>query len=52
MNLQVDSVFLWVSDLEESSARHEALGFVAGPRHDRSGTFSDPDGTEIQLLER
>jgi predicted enzyme related to lactoylglutathione lyase len=112
MPLQVDTVFVWVNDLEESLAWYRALGLAAGPRYDawqtmeiggeakfalhqgkreagpstavisfrvddlqaeiervgregirpvdeitetgaaRFATFVDPDGNEIQLLER
>jgi catechol 2,3-dioxygenase-like lactoylglutathione lyase family enzyme len=110
--LQVDTVFIWVTDLDESLGWYEAIGFEPGPRYDtwqvmnvdgetrfalhqgirsegpstavvsfrvddlkaevarlaemgieprddltdsgtaRFSTFIDPDGNEIQLLER
>jgi catechol 2,3-dioxygenase-like lactoylglutathione lyase family enzyme len=112
MTLQVDTVFVWVNDLEESLDWYQVLGFTPGPRYDtwqtmeidgeskfalhqgiresgpstavisfrvddlhaeidrleqegirpldqitdtgptRFVTFADPDGNEIQLLER
>jgi catechol 2,3-dioxygenase-like lactoylglutathione lyase family enzyme len=112
MSLQVDTVFVWVNDMETALAWYETLGFEPGPRYDtwqmmnmagetrfalhqgirpegpatavlsfrvgdleaeierlaghgitpvdeitdsgtaRFVTFADPDGNEIQLLER
>ena len=112
MALQVDTVFIWVTDLDESLGWYRAIGFEPGPRYDtwqvmkvdgetrfaihqgirsegpstavvsfrvadlkaevarlaemgiaarddltdsgtaRFNTFIDPDGNEIQLLER
>lgn len=112
MGLQVDTVFIWVTDLDESLGWYKAIGFEPGPRYNtwqvmtvdgetrfalhqgirsegpstavisfrvddleaevarldgqgirpldemtdsgtaRFVTFADPDGNEIQLLER
>lgn len=38
MPLQVDTVFFWVADLEESVAWYSKLGIAAGPRY---GTWQD-----------
>lgn len=34
MGLQVDTVFIWVTDLEESLEWYRAIGFDPGPRYD------------------
>ncbi|HEU4894562.1 MAG TPA: VOC family protein [Acidimicrobiia bacterium] len=34
MGLQVDTVFIWVTDLDESLAWYRAIGFEPGPRYD------------------
>ena len=33
MTIQVDTVFVWVNDLETSLNWYEALGFIPGPRY-------------------
>ena len=91
MAFQVDTVFVWVTDLDRSVEWYAELGIAAGPRYGawqamavdgeptfalhegdsprdkatestddettdtsiaRFTTFSDPDGNDIQLLER
>lgn len=33
MGLQVDTVFIWVTDLDESLGWYQAIGFEPGPRY-------------------
>lgn len=49
MSLQVDTVFIWVTDLEASLEWYQAIGFEPGPRYGTWQVMDVPGETRFAL---